>query len=167
MKPGVSAGAYGCGADGSRVTARLAMLGRWAQRMYAGLRLAHRSSHVFERVWAKEAGRAMGFFSFLLGSKKTKDDLATKLDRKTATVGIEDANSLAASHSLAVVNGSGVSGAEQVRVRLRLAASMRSGRHAEAYAAARRLADIQARAGRRSGQRLWSREADRILERMG
>jgi hypothetical protein len=56
-------------------------------------------------------------------------------------------------------------GAEQVKLRLKLAAAKRTGQTAAAYAAAKGLADIQAKAGRRLGARLWTQEADRILER--
>jgi hypothetical protein len=51
----------------------------------------------------------------------------------------------------------------QVRLRLKLASSLRSGEHAKAYEAAKGLADMQAKAGRRVGARIWTAEAERIL----
>ncbi len=55
------------------------------------------------------------------------------------------------------------SGAAQVKLRLKLAAAKRTGETAAAYAAAKSLADIQAKAGRRMAARIWKAEADRIL----
>ena len=53
-------------------------------------------------------------------------------------------------------------GSTQVKLRLRLVHSLRSGEHAAAYEAAKSLADIQAKAGRRTGARVWRDEAERI-----
>jgi hypothetical protein len=53
-------------------------------------------------------------------------------------------------------------GSAQVKLRLKLAASLRTKQHAQAYEAAKSLADIQAKAGRRLGARLWAEQADRI-----
>lgn len=55
-------------------------------------------------------------------------------------------------------------GAEQVKLRLRLVAAVKSGETAAAYRAAKGLADIQARAGRRIGAKKWAQQAERILE---
>ena len=51
----------------------------------------------------------------------------------------------------------------QVQLRLKLSASLRSGEHAKAYEAAKGLAEMQAKAGRRVGARIWTAEAERIL----
>jgi len=53
-------------------------------------------------------------------------------------------------------------GVLQARVRLRMAAAMSRGRHADASDAARQLADMQAKAGRRVAARIWSEQARRI-----
>jgi hypothetical protein len=55
-------------------------------------------------------------------------------------------------------------GSEQVRLRLKLVAAVKSGKTAAAYRAAKGLADIQAKAGRRLGARMWAEQAERILE---
>ncbi|HEV7694462.1 MAG TPA: hypothetical protein VGO52_26735 [Hyphomonadaceae bacterium] len=55
-------------------------------------------------------------------------------------------------------------GAEQVRLRLKLVAAVKTGKTAAAYQAAKSLADIQAKAGRRLGARMWAQQAERILE---
>ena len=58
-------------------------------------------------------------------------------------------------------------GTTQVRLRLKLAAAKRAGATARAYEAAKGLADIQAKAGRRTAARVWREEAERILAHEG
>lgn len=53
-------------------------------------------------------------------------------------------------------------GVKQVKLRLKLAASLRARERAAAFEAAKSLAAIQVRAGRRVGARVWSAEAERI-----
>jgi hypothetical protein len=53
----------------------------------------------------------------------------------------------------------------QVRLRLKLAQSLRTRRALAAYEAAKELAAIQTKAGRRVGARMWAAEAQRILTR--
>jgi hypothetical protein len=53
----------------------------------------------------------------------------------------------------------------QVKLRLKLAQSLRTRRALAAYEAAKELAAIQTRAGRRVGARMWAAEAERILAR--
>ncbi|HVY89079.1 MAG TPA: hypothetical protein VG942_09445 [Hyphomonadaceae bacterium] len=55
-----------------------------------------------------------------------------------------------------------LSGVGQVKLRLKLVHSLRAGEHAAAYAAATGLADIQAKAGRRTQARAWREQAERI-----
>jgi hypothetical protein len=50
----------------------------------------------------------------------------------------------------------------QVKLRLKVAMSLRTRRASAAYEAAKELAAIQAKAGRRVGARKWSAEAERI-----
>ena len=50
----------------------------------------------------------------------------------------------------------------QAKLRLRLAASLRSGEHWAAYEAAQSLAEIQTKAGRKTAARVWSEQAERI-----
>ncbi len=92
----------------------------------------------------------MGLFSLFGGKKKQ----ATAEREVVGAPAVPDAPERAAA---------GGAGAAQVKLRLKLAASLRSGAHADAYEAAKMLADMQARAGRRVGRRVWSAEADRIL----
>jgi hypothetical protein len=92
----------------------------------------------------------MGLFSFLGGGKK-----AAVVKPAPAPVGpmpLEEKAEAAAP----------ATGVAQAKLRLKLAASLRSGEHAAAYEAAKGLADIQAKAGRRVGARVWSVEAERI-----
>ena len=93
-------------------------------------------------------------------AEKAKAAEAVKPAEKTAKL-VEKAKPVV---SAAVVAGA-APGAEQVKLRLKLAAAKRTGQTAAAYAAAKGLADIQAKAGRRLGARLWAQEADRILAR--
>jgi hypothetical protein len=69
----------------------------------------------------------------------------------------------AAKPAVQIAPAASESGVKQVKLRLRLAASLRAGEHAEAYKAAQDLASIQAKAGRRVGARVWAAEAERIL----
>jgi hypothetical protein len=50
----------------------------------------------------------------------------------------------------------------QVKLRLKLAQSLRTRRAPAAYEAAKQLAAIQLKAGRRVGARVWTAEAERI-----
>jgi hypothetical protein len=111
----------------------------------------------------------MGLFSSLFGGKK-KDEARAEAPAKAAAPPAAKAakpsgrEKQAASAAPAVVTAS-PTGAAQVKLRLKLAASLRTGEHAAAYQAAKGLADIQAKAGRRTGERIWRQEAERILAR--
>ena len=67
----------------------------------------------------------------------------------------------------AAIVASEPAGTAQVRLRLKLAAAKRAGATARAYEAAKGLADIQAKAGRRTAARVWREEAERILAHEG
>jgi hypothetical protein len=95
----------------------------------------------------------------LFGGKKKKEEAKALAKAKAAEpvkVAVAAAPALPAAVTLI--------GAEQVRLRLRLVAAVKSGKTAEAYQAAKGLADIQAKAGRRLSARMWTAQADRILE---
>ncbi len=97
----------------------------------------------------------MGLFSFLFGGqKKAKTDAPVK----AASV-VEKAPVKPAAVAVSVAPSAGV---VQARLRLRMAASLRSGEHAAAYEAARGLAEMQARAGRKTAARVWTEQAERI-----
>ncbi|MDP3738182.1 MAG: hypothetical protein Q8R02_12375 [Hyphomonadaceae bacterium] len=105
----------------------------------------------------------MGLFSFLGGGKK-KAAVAgkpTSMARELDAVAAMPAELAAAPVVFAAP------GSVQVKLRLKLAASLRTGQHAKAYEAAKGLADIQAKAGRRMAARVWREQAERILERDG
>jgi hypothetical protein len=109
----------------------------------------------------------MGLFSFLGGGKKKEKAAAAKPApvaeaKASVTEKKVEAAPKAASAPAApqvIVTQTGVT---QAKLRLKLAASLRSGERAAAYEAAKGLADIQAKAGRRVGARVWSAEAERI-----
>ena len=110
----------------------------------------------------------MGLFSSLFGGKK-KDEAKGEAAQKAAAPPAARAakpsgkeKQAATSAPPAIVTAS-ATGAAQVKLRLKLAASLRTGEHAAAYQAAKGLADIQAKAGRRTGERIWRQEAERIL----
>lgn len=95
----------------------------------------------------------MGLFSFLFGGKK-------KATPPARPVVLEPPAPAAA-----VISSSAVApsiGATQAKLRLKLAAALRSGELGTAYEAAKGLADIQARAGRHNTAREWRQQADRI-----
>lgn len=101
-------------------------------------------------------GFAMGLFSFLFGGKKTpKAEAPVK-----ATVAEKPAVKAAVSVIAAPV--SMPAGVAQAKLRLRMAASLRTGEHAAAYEAAQALADMQAKAGRKTAARVWITQAERI-----
>jgi hypothetical protein len=93
----------------------------------------------------------MGLFSFLFGGKKQ-----TQADAPAKPVVVETTTPVQA---ISVTPSSGVT---QAMLRLKLAASLRSGHHGVAYEAALGLADIQIRAGRRHVARVWEQQAERI-----
>jgi hypothetical protein len=99
----------------------------------------------------------MGLFN-LFGGKK-KDEAKAKAPEAKPVEAKAKPAAVAAQIALAA----GESGVKQVKLRLKLAASLRAGEHAEAYRAAKDLAAIQAKAGRRVGARVWTAEAERIL----
>lgn len=115
---------------------------------------------VAEAAW----GEAMGLFNLFGGKRKDEAKTAEPVTRRAKAEGH-------VAHAAAPVSGSVTpiapavsgSGSAQVKLRLKLAASLRSGEHAEAYKAAKDLAAIQAKAGRRVGARRWRTEAERIL----
>lgn len=111
----------------------------------------------------------MGLFSFLFGGKKFKEaapkaaavkDAATK--DKAAVKPAPAA--VAPIEAAPVIVGQGVT---QARLRLKLAASLRTGQTAAAYEAAKALADIQVRAGRKTVARVWQQQADEIKAGLG
>lgn len=109
----------------------------------------------------------MGLFSFLgVGKKKNK---ATPVRAETPTVAatVVEKKAEAALSKAALAQAppqivATPTSVAQARLRLKLVASLRSGERTAAYEAAKGLADIQARAGRRVGARVWSAEAERI-----
>jgi hypothetical protein len=115
----------------------------------------------------------MGLFNLFGGKKKEEAGKATRAADKSPQPGkraeaqpAKAAAPAAAGKAAApVVAMTTESGVAQVKLRLKLAASLRDGEHAAAYKAAKDLADIQAKAGRRVGARVWKAEADRILAR--
>ncbi len=107
----------------------------------------------------------MGFFSNLFGGGKPKEAKAAPAAAGTKAVEpvkAEAAKAVVSAPAPAVLKGEST-GAVQARLRLRLAAAARSGDVEAAYYAAKGLADIQAKAGRRVGARIWREEAERII----
>lgn len=102
----------------------------------------------------------MGLFSFLLGGK-TKE--AAKTVEAIAPVMVSPVVMSSMVISPMVIS----QGVVQAKLRLKLAASLRSGQRMAAYDAARALADIQMRAGRKTVARVWLQEADRIKATLG
>jgi hypothetical protein len=106
----------------------------------------------------------MGLLSSLFGGKKkeaSKPPAApvAASTAKPAVMGKQVMPALA-TEPAAVMSAPG---AAQVKLRLKMAALLRSGEYSQAYKAARELAEIQVKAGRRVGARLWDQQADRIL----
>lgn len=107
----------------------------------------------------------MGLFSFLFGGKKAKAKSVEAApaakpaaSAKTPPVVVKAAE---ASAPIAVAPG-----VVQAKLRLKLAASLRTGERAAAYEAAKALAEIQVRAGRKTVARVWQQQADRIKAEM-
>jgi hypothetical protein len=98
----------------------------------------------------------MGLFSFLFGGKK-------KAKAEGAPVVVNKAAPVA---TVSVTPAPVAAGVLQAKLRLKLAASLRAGQHEAAYEAAKGLADIQTRAGRRHVARGWQQQADRIKASM-
>lgn len=111
-------------------------------------------------------GLRMGFFSNLFGGKKkegTKVGAASGASAPVAPARSETPGArtqvVAAVAEPVLVAGAGVA---QVKLRLKLAASLRAGELEAAYLAATGLADIQTKAGRRIAARIWREQADKI-----
>lgn len=113
----------------------------------------------------------MGLFSFLTGGKKKSaapvvaapapsqpTPVVTKAEAALA-IAEPQVTSLASAPPAAVKAATGVT---QARLRLKLAASLRAKQHMVAYEAARSLAEIQVKAGRPTGARLWQVQADEL-----
>ncbi len=103
----------------------------------------------------------MGLFSFLVGGKKAKPKAA-----EAAPAAKPAAPTKAGSVVTQVVEAAAPiaipAGVVQAKLRLKLAASLRTGEQAAAYEAATALADIQVRAGRKTVARVWQQQAERI-----
>ncbi len=99
----------------------------------------------------------MGLFSFLFGGKK-KPKVETSVNAAVPQKSVAKpaaVNVVAAPVSMPA-------GVLQAKLRLRMAASLRAGEHAAAYEAAQALADMQAKAGRKTAARVWVAQAERI-----
>ena len=103
----------------------------------------------------------MGLFSFLFGSKKNKPKPAAEPTSPACGVVEKTASAIPAA-PVAYTPASATGGVEQAKLRLKLVASLRSGDHPAAYQAAKGLADIQTRAGRKMVARTWLQQAERI-----
>lgn len=104
----------------------------------------------------------MGLFSFLFGGKKKAKPEAPA--KPVVAVAKPVAATVAAPPpAMAPAIPSGVM---QAKLRLKLAASLRTRQHANAYEAAQGLADIQIRAGRKHVARAWQQQAERIKASM-
>jgi hypothetical protein len=117
----------------------------------------------------------MGLFGLFGGKKKDEAKPAAAKPAPVAAKAVEPAKFVEPVKAAAVKPVSptpvlstpaaiAAAGAEQVRLRLKLVAAVKTGKTAAAYEAAKGLADIQAKAGRRLGARMWAQQADRILE---
>jgi hypothetical protein len=113
-----------------------------------------------EAAW----GETMGLFN-LFGGKKKDEAKGKPVEAKPAAAASAKpaASAPAGRSAVQIAAAASESGVAQVKLRLKLAASLRAGEHAEAYKAAKDLAAIQAKAGRRVGARMWAAEAERIL----
>ena len=105
----------------------------------------------------------MGLFSFFGGGKKE----TAVAEKPALTARVLDAVAVMPAELPPPPVVLAAPGSVQVKLRLKLAASLRAGQHAKAYEAAKGLADIQAKAGRRMAARVWREQAERILERDG
>jgi len=111
----------------------------------------------------------MGLFGLFGGKKKDEAKPAAAKSAPAAAKVVEPAKSVAPAKGTpapvaSAPVGMAAVGAEQVRLRLKLVAAVKTGKTAAAYQAAKGLADIQAKAGRRLSARMWAQQADRILE---
>lgn len=104
----------------------------------------------------------MGLFSFLFGGKKDKAKPAAKAVSPKPGVVDKSAPAAPAAPAAAYAPASATGGVAQAKLRLKLVAALRSGDHSAAYQAARSLADIQTRAGRKTVARTWQQQAERI-----
>lgn len=100
----------------------------------------------------------MGLFSFLFGGKKKP-----KADAPPRASVTEKAATATTAMAAPVALPAGIA---QAKLRLRMAASLRSGEHAAAYEAAQRLAEMQAKAGRKTAARVWTLQAEKIRASM-
>lgn len=108
----------------------------------------------------------MGLLSFLFGGKKDKAKPAARV--APPKPGVIDQGALATPTApVAYTPASATAGVVQAKLRLRLVASLRSGDHPAAYQAAKGLADIQTRAGRKTVARTWHQKAERIKSEGG
>ena len=104
----------------------------------------------------------MGIFSFLFGGKKSKDKAAPKPAAEKPTK-VEKSATLVTPKPVEAATPAEISrGALQAKLRLKLAASLRTGNRMAAYESARALADIQLRAGRKTVARVWQKQADQL-----
>ena len=109
-------------------------------------------------------GDAMSLFNLFGGKKKDEAKAAPKpVEVPKATEPSAKPAPAAAKLAVQIALAASESGIAQVKLRLKHAASLRSGEHGKAYRAAKDLAAIQAKAGRRVGARVWAAEAERIL----
>jgi len=114
-------------------------------------------------------GLEMGLLSFLFGGKKKEavkppaSAKLTSIEKQLAAAAKPVAKAVIAEP--VIVGPMTAGGAAQAKLRLKLAASLRQGEHAAAYEAARRLADIQVKAGRKTAARVWIDQAERIKDR--
>ena len=111
----------------------------------------------------------MGLFSFLFGGKK-KELRAKPVAEKAVNVVGKPAAQVAVAAAKTVETIAPVvssPGIVQAKLRLKLAASLRSGQSGAAYEAAKQLADIQVRAGRKTVARVWQQQAERIKATLG
>ncbi len=104
----------------------------------------------------------MGLFLFLLGGKKSKAKAAVKPAAEQPAKTEKPLASVAPKPSETPAPVVVSQGVLQAKLRLKLVASLRNGHSAAAYEAAKTLADIQVRAGRKTVARVWQRQADRI-----
>jgi hypothetical protein len=115
-------------------------------------------------------GRDMGLFNLFGGKKKDEvkasAPVATPAPVKPAETKAAPAKTApakpVATAAAAVAAAPTSTGAGQVKLRLKLAHSLRTGERDAAYAAATSLAEIQAKAGRRTQARAWREKAERI-----
>lgn len=103
----------------------------------------------------------MGLFSFLFGGKKDKAKPVVKPAAPKPGI-VAGSAPPAAAAPVAYAPASATSGVAQAKLRLKLVASLRAGDHPAAYQAAKGLADIQTRAGRKTVARTWQQQAERI-----